>query len=188
MIRFGLLTLICAFAVYAGLFVIYAVLPRGGRADMAVVFGSEVLKDGQPSKRLVARLDAAARAYDQGLAPLILVSGAKGASGFDEASVMRDYLFLAGIPETAILVDSAGTNTLATARNAMRTMRRLHLHRVLVVTQYFHVPRCMLAFHRVGVESVAATYPVFVEGRDLYSLARELVAFPDYALFDWPRD
>jgi vancomycin permeability regulator SanA len=180
--KYTLIGLVSALVVYATVFTLYALLPRSGPADLAVVLGNEVLADGQPSRRLAARLDQAASVYREGLVPLILVSGGRGESGFDEASVMRDYLVQAGIPEAAILLDSDGVNTLATARNTMVVMRRLQLQRVLIVTQYFHIPRCLLAFDRVGAQHPLATYPDFIEARDLYSLPRELVGFPAYLM------
>jgi vancomycin permeability regulator SanA len=177
-----LLVLAAGFAAYTGVFLVYALLPRGGPADLAVVFGSRVLADGTPSARLKARLDAGLTAYRLGLVPLILVSGGREPGGFDEADVMRAYLLQAGIPDNAILLDHDGVNTMATARNAVRIMQARHLRRVLVVTQYFHIPRAMLALRKAGAPGISATYPRFFEWRDFYSILRELAALPDYAL------
>ena len=173
-----------ALIAYACAFVMYALIPRAGPADVIVIPGNQVLANGQASKRLAARLDAGLRAYEQKLAPRILVSGGRGESGFDEAAVMRDYLVHAGIPESAILVDSEGVNTKATALNATLIMQRMGLSRAMAVTQYFHIPRCLLAFRKTGVTDVTASYPIFFEARDVYSLVRELVAYPRYALFE----
>jgi uncharacterized SAM-binding protein YcdF (DUF218 family) len=51
-----------------------------------------------------------------------------------------------------------------------------------VVTQYFHIPRAMLALRKAGAPGISATYPRFFEWRDFYSILRELAALPDYAL------
>jgi vancomycin permeability regulator SanA len=88
---------------YAAAFLAFAMLQRPTPADMAVVFGSAVLPGGTPSPRLAARLGAAVRAYRASLVPLIMVSGGRGASGYDEAAVMREALIQAGIPDAAIL-------------------------------------------------------------------------------------
>ena len=48
-------------------------------ADLAVVPGNTVYANGTPSARLAARLDRALELYQQGLFPLILVSGGTGA-------------------------------------------------------------------------------------------------------------
>lgn len=163
-------------AAYVAAFLAIALVPRVGAADLAVVLGNEVLADGRPRAWLTARLDCALAAYRRGLVPRVLVSGGVGASGFSEAVVMRAYLVRAGVPEGAVLVDEDGVNTAATVRHTVAVMGRLHLRTVLVVTQWFHVPRCVLGFRRAGVAAVFADYPRFVEWRDLYSTAREFVA------------
>lgn len=171
-----------AAAVYVAAFIVLALMPRAGPADLAVVFGNEVLADGVASPRLAARLDTALSARARGLVALIMVSGGKGASGFNEADVMQAYLIRAGVPADAVLVDQEGVNTMATAVHAAAILRARGLRSAMVVTQWFHVPRCILAMRRNDVGVVAATYPAFVERRDVYSVARELADLPRYAL------
>src|SRR5262245_12855092 len=81
------------------------------KADVAVVLGNTVDRDGQPSLRLQARLDKALDLYRRGVAPVILVSGGLGAERYDEAAVMRQYLIARGVPAPHILVDSHGDTT-----------------------------------------------------------------------------
>lgn len=61
------------------------------QADVAVVLGNEVNADGTPSRRLAARLDTAAALYRRGLFADVIVSGATGRAGFNEATVMKNY-------------------------------------------------------------------------------------------------
>jgi uncharacterized SAM-binding protein YcdF (DUF218 family) len=110
------------------------------------------------------------------------VSGGIDASGTDEAAAMRAYLVRQGVPPSQISVDSAGVDTWATARHASAFMREHGLSTALVVTQYFHLPRAMLALRRFGVPTVTGDYPVFWEARDLYSIAREVPAFAWYCI------
>ena len=65
-------------------------------ADVIVVPGNTILPDGTPSPRLQARLDVALKQFQAGLAPRILVSGATGKEGFDEAASMAGYLLKHG--------------------------------------------------------------------------------------------
>jgi vancomycin permeability regulator SanA len=167
---------------YVATFLSYALRPRRASADLAVVPGSAVLPDGTPSARLTARLNAAVDAYRAHLVPLIMVSGGRGAAGFDEAAVMRDSLLRAGIPDAAILADPDGGNTRATAEHAIELMHNRHLKRVMVGTQYFHIPRCILALHQAGADDISSAYPRFFEARDLYAIVRELVALPIYLI------
>lgn len=151
-------------------------------ADVGVVLGSKVELNGKPSGRLAARLDRGAALYTAGVFRRVIVSGGTGVEGFDEAAVMRDYLVAKGVPARAIIVDSTGATTDATARNCANLMTTHGFKRVTVVTQYFHVPRTRLALRRHGVSSIGSAHAQFFELRDLYSIAREVAALPAYWL------
>lgn len=150
--------------------------------DVGVVLGSKVELNGQPSARLAARLDRGAGLYAQGVFHHVIVSGGTGVEGFDEAAVMRDYLLKKGVPASAIIVDSGGDSTEATARNCARLMASHGFRSVTIVTQYFHVPRTRLALRRYGVTQIGSAHAHFLELRDLYSIAREVAALPAYWL------
>jgi len=161
---------------------LYGLLSRPAPADMAIVFGNTVNPDGSPSRRLVARLEAAERLHAPGLVRTWFVSGGIGREGHDESRVMRDWLVAHGVPDSAIVRDSLGLNSRLTAVNAAAWMRVHGAHRAVVVTQYFHVARATLACRRAGIDIVGASVPRWFEPRDLYSLAREVVALPVYAV------
>ena len=144
-------------------------------ADAIVVLGNTVAPDGQPSARLRARLDCALVAWRAKLAPLLLVTGAVGKEGFDEAVVMADYLAANGVPRAAILLDSAGVNTAASAANVARMAKARRFTKVIVATQYFHVARSRLALERAGLTVAGHVHAEYFELRDLYSLAREVL-------------
>lgn len=149
-------------------------------SDIAVVLGNEVLKDGTPSRALQSRLDAALVAYRAHMARSFMVSGGVGKSGYNEAKVMAKYLREHGIPENEIIVDTLGINTRATALNTAKIMRERDLKSVLIVSQFYHLPRCVLAFHQAGITNLSATYyPVYFL-LDIPSLMREGVALPVY--------
>jgi vancomycin permeability regulator SanA len=160
----------------------YGLLARPAPADVAIVFGNTVNGDGTPSPRLVARLEAAERLHAPGLVRTWFVSGGIGREGHDESRVMRDWLVAHGVPHAAIVRDSLGFNSHLTALHAARWMQAHGVRRAVVVTQYFHVARAVLACRRAGIKVVGAQAPRWFEPRDLYSLARELVALPVYAL------
>ena len=152
-----------------------------GRADVGLVLGNTVHPDGTPSRRLAARLERTLELYREGYFPLIIVSGGLGQEGHDEALVMRDYLVQRGVPTEIILVDSEGLNTFASARKTQELMRERGLKGVLVITQYFHVPRSRLALQKFGIPAVYSAHARYFEGRDLYSIPREIVGLVSYA-------
>jgi vancomycin permeability regulator SanA len=149
-----LLGLLALFVVACGAIMFDGLNDRLHAADLAVVLGNKVNPDGQPSEMLRARLDHAVLLFSDGYVKTILVSGGKDRAGHDEADVMSDYLFRAGIPSSAIFKDHEGTNTFHTARNTARFLNEHHLQSVLIVSQYFHITRCRLAFKRFGISPV----------------------------------
>lgn len=150
-------------------------------ADMAIVLGNTVLPDGNPSPRLAARLDRAYDCYAARQCRVLFVSGGIDPAGADEAATMRNYLLARGVPDDRIVVDPDGRTSWATAAHAAAYMRAEGYTSALAVTQYFHVPRTMLALRRHGVAEVSGGYPRFFEWRDLYSVFRELPAVAWYA-------
>lgn len=152
-------------------------------ADVAIVLGAQVRSDGTLSLALSDRLDTAADLFREGYVRFVLVSGATGVEGINEATAMRGYLVEAGLPKDRVLVDPDGKNTLATARNSTRLMAEYRLTSALVVTHYFHLARCKLLFEEQGLSVV--TVPARMSRRlvlEPYYFARECVGFLWYAL------
>lgn len=181
-LRLVLVALLALILLAAAALAATGLLTRARPADVAIVLGNTVLPTGQPSPRLAARLDRAYDCYAAMQCRLVFVSGGVDPAGADEAAVMRDYLIARGVPAERIVTDSAGDNSWATARHASAYMREHGYTRALVVTQYFHVPRTVLALRRHGVADVSGGYPQFFEWRDLYSIFRELPAVAWYGL------
>jgi vancomycin permeability regulator SanA len=155
-------------------------LSRPAPATAAIVFGNTVDRDGRPSKRLEARLEAARVLHGRRIVRWILVSGGRGKEGHDEAAFMAQWLTAHGVPDTSILADHEGVTTEATCANARRMLGAAAT--VDVVTQWFHIPRAELAAARAGLDVRGASWPPYAEPRDAYSFARELVAYPAYFL------
>jgi vancomycin permeability regulator SanA len=153
-----------------------------GKADVALVLGSKVETDGAPSPRLKARLDRTLELYRAGYFPDIIVSGGIGKEGFNEAAVMFGYLVRNGVPAAHVIVDSDGYTTFASAQNTRRIAQERKAASVLVVTQYFHVPRSCLALRRCGFSTVFSAHAYWFEPRDLYSVPRELLGYVSYVL------
>jgi vancomycin permeability regulator SanA len=150
-------------------------------ADLAVVLGSRVQLDGSPSESLKARLDHTLDLYREGYFKLILVSGGRGKEGYEEAVVMRDYLASHGVLSDSILVDKDGYTTWRTAQDTVPYLTDHHLHSVLIISQYFHLPRCRLAFAKFGIGPVYWSHAPFWALRDFHSVPREVFAYADYS-------
>lgn len=144
------------------------------KADAIVILGNAVSPGGKPSPRLAARLDRGLELYMEGLSGTIIVSGGTGWQGVDEAAAMRDYLVVKGVPEKNIVVDSNGYTTWDTARFTAGWLRENGGDSVIAVSQYFHLPRTVMALERFGVPRAGAAYARYVEWRDGYSISREV--------------
>ena len=110
----------------------------------------------------------------------VVLGNAVMADGLDEAASMAAYLAAQGVPAAAAALDPQGMDTWATARATAALLGGSG--RVIVATQWFHVPRTLLALRRFGVAGADAAWPVFWEARDLASFMREAVALPWYAV------
>lgn len=155
-------------------------------ADAALVLGNTVQPDGHPSPRLQARLDRTLELYQAGWFPRIIVSGGTGKEGRDEATAMADYLVARGVPRETLVEDHEGSNTFASARFTAAWLPDCRSARVLVVSQYFHLPRTALALRRFGVGTVYTAHARYFEARDLYSIAREVVGYAGYLFRRYP--
>ncbi|WP_295618252.1 YdcF family protein [Chamaesiphon sp. GL140_3_metabinner_50] len=151
-------------------------------ADVAVVLGNTVERNGKPSARLQARLDKTIELYQQGVFKNTLVSGGVGKEGFDEAVVMKQYLVANGLPTAQIYVDSQGNNTYLTANNTARLMSEHKWQSAIAISQYFHLPRTKLALEKSGVKTVYTAHANFFELRDLYSTVREVFSYASYQM------
>jgi uncharacterized SAM-binding protein YcdF (DUF218 family) len=146
----------------------------------AIVVLGAAQYDGRPSPVLQARLDRAFELYQQGLAPLLVTTGAnQEGDRFTEAFAGYQYLLSRGVPDESIVVIDTGTNTWeelsATAdemqtRSARSSPARV---RVLLVSDSYHSLRLEHTAREVGLDPlVAPTGP----GASTSRLLRETAA------------
>lgn len=180
------LSTVAVFLLATAALVLAGLHDRLAPADVIVVPGNTIAPDGRPSPRLQARLDAALAQFTAGRAPRIVVSGATGKEGYDEAASMARYLQSRGVPAGVIIEDNQGWTTEATARNTAALMRKHGWKTAMVATQYFHVPRFRLALERAGIAVSGQVHAPYFELRDLYSLPRETVGYAVYYLKPQP--
>jgi uncharacterized SAM-binding protein YcdF (DUF218 family) len=121
-------------------------------AQAVVVFGAQVEPDGRASIALADRVATATALYRQGLAPIIVMSGGTEPSGYDETLVMRDLAEAEGVPASAIILDHGGVNTQATVTDTASIFGSRGIDRVLVVSQFYHLPRIKLAYASAGYD------------------------------------
>lgn len=153
-------------------------------ADVAVVLGARVYADGRPSDALADRVRTACQLYQKGLAKKLLLSGGPGDGAVHETEGMRRMAVKLGVRPEDILLDEAGLNTRATARNTKSILQDLHASRVLVVSHFYHLPRIKMAYQQSGMEVFTVPARESYILRQLpFNMAREVAAFWAYCLF-----
>ena len=122
-------------------------------ADAIVVLGAAQY-NGRPSPVLRARLNQALALYREQLAPLVVVTGGVGRGDTtSEATVGRRYLVAHGIPDSAVVAQSEGRNTMASMTAVTGWVHARGLRRVLLVSDPFHMFRLRLEARRTGLEA-----------------------------------
>lgn len=123
------------------------------RTDAIIVLGAAQY-NGRPSPVLRARLDHALRLYRDRLAPRIIVTGGVGRGDTtSEARVGRRYLLARQVPDSAIVVLPQGRSTAASMDAAGTWLGARGLHRVLLVSDPFHMFRLRLEARRTKLEA-----------------------------------
>lgn len=124
-------------------------------ADMAIVFGAGLRRDGRPTAVLYDRVAAAVELLLSGRVDRVLMSGTQSGETYDEPAAMRALAMELGAPAGAIELDRRGTRTFSTCERAALNYPG---QRALLVTQRYHLPRALATCAGLGLraEGVAA--------------------------------
>ena len=167
---------------YAFLFGMLLVKERAvaepGHSQAMIVLGAQVNPDGQPSRQLALRLEAALDAYQKSPMPIV-VTGAQGLNEpATEASVMRDWLTARGVPAQQVLMDESSTNTRQNIAHAAALLPQ-GTRNVLLITSDYHLPRAMAIARDLGLSPSGIGSPILPEYW-LKNHARETLAWGKY--------
>jgi uncharacterized SAM-binding protein YcdF (DUF218 family) len=141
---------------------------RTGRSDQArpvdaIVVPGAAQYDGTPSPQLAARLDHVVTLYQEGIAPLVVVTGGKlPADRFTEAEASQRYLVERGVPAEAIASESEGSSTYQSIAGAADLLGERGLESVVVVTDPYHALRSRLIAQDVGLTAYVSPTPTSV--------------------------
>jgi len=119
-------------------------------AQAIVVMGAAQY-NGVPSPDLQARLTTALQLWDEGLAPVVVVTGSKEpGDAFTEAQAGERWLNAHGVP-TSDIVEVGGRNSYQNLSQAAAVLVPAHRTDVLIVTDGFHEDRSMAIATSVGL-------------------------------------
>lgn len=155
-------------------------------ADTAVVLGARAYEGGMLSQSLDDRVVTAVELYDAGLVRRLVMSGGVDDRGVDEAKEMGVRAVQLGVPAEAIYLDHEGVNSDATVRNTAKLFSAEKTGQVLVVSQFYHLPRLKMAYRAAGwdVRTVPAVTRRPILGTPFY-VSREIPGFWVYWARAW---
>ena len=146
----GAATSLMLFVLYTTHTRIYNDENRVPTAQAAMVLGASIKSDGTLSPVLQERADKALALYRAKKVQKILVSGDNGSLAYDEVYPVGQYLERAGVPEIDIFLDYAGFDTYSSMYRAKHVFR---VSSLVIVSQYFHLPRAVFIARSVGIEA-----------------------------------
>ncbi len=151
----------------------------GAQPAQAIVVLGAAQYNGEPSPVLRARLDHAADLYEQGLAPVVVVTGGgRPGDSVTEASAGRRYLISQGVPDDALRSEVQGTSSWQSLSAASRFLDDEGINDVILVSSPYHALRTEHIAGEVGLDGHASPAPNSPEGdvSELVKMGRETLA------------
>lgn len=119
-------------------------------ADAIVVLGAAQY-NGRPSEVFRARLDHALDLYQEGYAPLIVLTGGKQpGDAYTEAESGKQYLLDRGVPQSAIRWENEGRDTWQSMQGVVDVLEGSSVESLLIVSDGFHLLRTGLMARELG--------------------------------------
>lgn len=109
------------------------------------------LKNGQPNKYFLYRIEAAVQLYEAKKIQYILVSGDNHRNDYNEPEEMKKALMQRGVPEANIILDYAGFRTLDSVVRAKKVFGK---ERFMIISQQFHNQRALYLAQHHHIEAV----------------------------------
>jgi uncharacterized SAM-binding protein YcdF (DUF218 family) len=129
-------------------------------ADVIIVLGSGLRRDGRPGDALYRRSGWGAALYQDGIAPYVICTGGIGRGRTrSEADACREVLTARGVPDEAILLEERSTSTVENARYAHEIMIARGFEDAVLVTDSFHMFRASWIFDAEGVTHYESPVP-----------------------------
>jgi uncharacterized SAM-binding protein YcdF (DUF218 family) len=154
----------------------YAAVHDEAREAEAIVVLGAAQYDGEPSPVFRARLDHAADLYEQGVAPVVVVTGG-GQPGdrYSEARAAAEYLYTRGVPDEAQRREVDGRSSWESLSAAARFLREEEIDRVLLVSDRWHSYRIVSIARDEGLDAYTSPTPTspYTLGTTLTRMVRE---------------
>ncbi|WBW94859.1 YdcF family protein [Oceanirhabdus sp. W0125-5] len=126
------------------------------KVNNMIVLGCGLEEDGEPSKMMKNRLNAAIAYLSESEIKTIIVSGGQGADEkFTEASVMKKYLVDKGINSEIIIEENKSTSTFENLEFSKGILEKIQMnnsekYNIVIATSDFHMFRTKLIAKKLG--------------------------------------
>lgn len=140
--------------------------------DCILVLGAGVNGD-EPKPMLRDRIDTGVELYFSGASDKLLMSGDHGRKNYDEVNVMKDCAVEAGADSSDVFMDHAGFSTY---ESIYRAKEIFGAHRIIIVTQRYHLFRALYIARQLGVEAYGVCSDVRSYTKPVYRELREVLA------------
>lgn len=128
-------------------------------SDCIIVLGAAAYHT-RPSPVFEERIRHAISLYQRGMAPIIVFTGGYGAgAAYAESEVARTYAIKAGIPASAILVETVSRTTVENLREAALLMHRHGMDSAVIVSDPWHLRRAAMIAKDAGIDAVTSPTP-----------------------------
>jgi uncharacterized SAM-binding protein YcdF (DUF218 family) len=129
-------------------------------ADVIIVLGAGLRRNGSPGDALTRRSLWAAQLYHEGAAPAVLCTGGTGAGQRrSEADACRELLQSRDVPATAIYLEDSSHSTEENAIYSRRIADALGWQRAILVTDSYHMLRASWTFNQYGIDHARSPVP-----------------------------
>lgn len=126
-------------------------------ADAIVVLGSSAQKNGAPTDGSAERAYEGAEAFLTGQAPIVLLTGFSEHDSLGSAKSMAIVVLGMGVSRDKVLM-TGGRNSYEEAVFGGDILHQRDVHKIILVTSWYHIPRAKLVWEKQGFDVVTRTY------------------------------
>mgnify|MGYP000992176517 CR=1 FL=1 len=112
---------------------------NGEKKDVIIVLGYPAKKDGSVSPILRERINKAAKIYHEGIAEVIICTGAAVDNNYVEADVIAQTLIELGVPDCSIIREKLAKGTYENLVNSKKIMKDRVLRTAVIVSSPWHL-------------------------------------------------
>ncbi len=124
-------------------------------APAILILGCGVESDGKPSEALTDRMATGDKLFLEGHGKMLILSGGPGEGSVTESAAMKKLALEAGVPETKLLLDSAGINAADSIQYASALPELENDRRIIVVSHWYQLARIRMLGRQAGLQVIA---------------------------------